>query len=87
MVKGTTNVTEWLRTTLQLLVDDPDSVRLNEIEGEQARVYEVTVAKSDIGKVIGRSGKTADAVRWILYAIAGKERKKAVLQIVDNFYE
>jgi len=47
-------------------------------------VYEVTVAKSDIGKVIGRNGKTADSVRWILYAIAGKEKKRAVLQIVDN---
>lgn len=77
-------LTEWLQMTLELLVDDSASVRLNEIEGEQAKVYEVTVAKSDIGKVIGRSGKTADAIRWILYAIAGKERKKAVLQIVDN---
>lgn len=84
MAKGN-NLTEWLRMTLELLVDDPDSVRLNEIEGEQARVYEVTVAKSDIGKVIGRSGKTADSVRWILYAIAGKERKRSVLQIVDNY--
>jgi predicted RNA-binding protein YlqC (UPF0109 family) len=83
MAKGT-NLTDWLRMTLELLVDDPSSVRLNEIEGEQARVYEVTVAKSDIGKVIGRNGKTADSVRWILYAIAGKERKRAVLQIVDN---
>jgi len=83
MAKGD-NLIEWLRTTLELLVDDPSSVRINEIEGEQARVYEVTVAKSDIGKVIGRSGKTADSVRWILYAIAGKERKRAVLQIIDN---
>lgn len=77
-------LTEWLETTLRLLVDDPESVRLNEIEGEQARVFEVMVAKSDIGKVIGRGGKTADAVRWILYAIAGKERKRTVLQIVDQ---
>lgn len=77
-------LTKWLETTLQLLVDDPASVRLNEIEGEQARVYEVMVAKADIGKVIGRGGKTADAVRWILYAIAGKERKRTVLQIVDQ---
>lgn len=83
MAKGD-NLTSWLKMTLELLVDDPTSVRLNEIEGEQARVYEVTVAKSDIGKVIGRSGKTADSIRWILYAIAGKERKRAVLQIVDN---
>ena len=77
-------LTEWLKTTLELLVDDPDSVSLNEIEGERARVFEVMVAKSDIGKVIGRGGKTAEAVRWILYAIAGKDRKRTVLQIVDR---
>ena len=77
-------MTEWLTMTLELLVDAPEQVRVNEIEGEQARVYEVTVAKEDIGKVIGRSGKTADAVRWILYAIAGKEKKRTVLQVVDR---
>ena len=84
MVKEDNALTQWLKTTLQLLVDDPNSVRINEIEGEQARVFEVMVAKEDIGKVIGRGGKTADAVRWILYAIAGKDRKRTVLQIVDQ---
>ncbi len=78
------DLTSWLRTTLELIVDNPSEVRLNEIEGEQAIVYEVTVAKADLGKVIGRGGKTADAIRWILYAIAGKARKRAVLQIVDK---
>ena len=77
-------LSDWLEGTLELLVDNPDSVRLKEIEGEQARVYEVFVAKEDIGKVIGRQGKTADAIRWILYAIAGKEKKRTVLQIVDT---
>ena len=75
---------EWLTMTLELLVDAPESVRVHETEGEQARVYEVTVAKEDIGKVIGRGGQTADAVRWILYAIAGKEKKRTVLQVIDN---
>jgi len=51
MAKGNNNLTEWLRMTLGLLVDDPTSVRLNEIEGEQARVYEVTVAKSDLSLI------------------------------------
>jgi len=77
-------LSDWLEGTLELLVDNPDSVRLKEIEGEQARVYEVFVAKEDIGKVIDRQGKTADAIRWILYAIAGKEKKRTVLQIVDT---
>lgn len=78
------SLNEWLRFTLELLVDIPDNVKLSEIEGEQARVYEVTVHDSDIGKVIGRKGKTADAIRWILYAISGKERKRTILQIVDR---
>lgn len=75
---------EWLTMTLELLVDAPDMVRVHETEGEQSRVYEVTVAKEDIGKVIGRGGQTADAVRWILYAIAGKEKKRTVLQVLDK---
>ena len=77
-------LSEWLRSTLELLVDDPTSIRLHELEGEQAKVFEVSVSRHDIGKVIGRNGKTADALRWVLYAIAGKEKKRAVLQIVDN---
>jgi len=79
-----TPLSEWLRMTLELLVDDADSVRLNEIEGEQARVYEVSVAKEDVGKVIGRKGQTADAIRWILYAISSQERKRTVFQIIDS---
>jgi len=75
---------EWLTMTIELLVDDPEMVRVHETEGEQARIYEVTVAKEDIGKVIGRGGKTADAVRWVLYAIAGKEKKRTVLQVIDK---
>jgi len=78
------SLNEWLRFTLELLVDIPENVKLSEIEGEQARVYEVNVDDSDIGKVIGRKGRTADAIRWILYAISGKERKRTVLQIVDR---
>ena len=78
------SLNEWLRFTLELLVDIPENVKLSEIEGEQARVYEVNVDDSDIGKVIGRKGRTADAIRWILYAISGNERKRTVLQIVDR---
>ena len=75
---------EWLTMTIELLVDDPEMVRVHETEVEQARIYDVTVAKVDIGKVIGRGGKTADAVRWVLYAIAGKEKKRTVLQVIDK---
>lgn len=78
-----TRMKEWLTLTLELLVDDQEKVRVHETEGEQARVYEVSVAKEDTGKVIGRGGKTADAIRWILYAIAGKEKKRTVLQVND----
>ena len=78
-----TTLSDWLRLTLELLVDDPSAVILSEIEGEQARVYEVSVAKEDVGKVIGRKGQTADAIRWILYAVSNRERKRTLFQIID----
>jgi len=78
-----TTLSDWLRLTLELLVDDPSAVSLSEIEGEQARVYEVSVAKEDVGKVIGRKGQTADAIRWILYAVSNRERKRTLFQIID----
>ncbi|UCD84921.1 MAG: KH domain-containing protein [Deltaproteobacteria bacterium] len=65
------------------LVDSPDQVRVSETEGEHTMVIELEVAKEDIGKVIGRRGRTAQAVRTILGAASAKLGKKAVLEIVD----
>ncbi len=64
-------------------VDQPEEVSVNEIEGSHTTVLEVSVAKTDIGKVIGKQGRTAQAIRTILSAAAGKKRKRYILEIVE----
>ena len=65
------------------LVDKPDKVSVTEVSREGALVYELRVAKEDIGKVIGKQGHTAMAIRTILNAVASKLKKRAVLEIID----
>ncbi|NCC25228.1 MAG: KH domain-containing protein [Deltaproteobacteria bacterium] len=65
------------------LVDNPDSVTVSEIEGEQTSVIELRVAKDDLGKVIGKQGRTARAMRTILGAASTKSKKRAVLEILE----
>ena len=64
-------------------VDKPDEVDLQEVIGEKTTVLELRVAKEDLGKVIGRQGKTARAMRTILNATATKLKKRAVLEIIE----
>ncbi|MBW1645661.1 MAG: KH domain-containing protein [Deltaproteobacteria bacterium] len=65
------------------LVDNPEEVKVVEVEGDKTTVLELSVAKSDLGKVIGRQGKTARAMRTILGAASAKLGKKTVLEIVE----
>lgn len=65
------------------LVDHPDQVSVIEIEGEQTSVIELKVAKEDLGKVIGKQGRTARAIRTILSAASTKLRKRCVLEIIE----
>lgn len=65
------------------LVDNPDAVEVSEIEGEQTSVIELKVAKDDLGKVIGKQGRTARAMRTIIGAASTKARKRAVLEIIE----
>ena len=65
------------------LVDQPDQVTVTEIEGGQTVVFELSVAKSDMGKIIGKKGRNALALRTILSAAAGKAKKRYVLEIVE----
>jgi len=67
----------------QSLVDDPDKVEVREVLGEQTAVLELKVAQEDLGKIIGKQGKTAKAMRTILGAAAAKMRKRAVLEILE----
>lgn len=65
------------------LVDNPEHVQVAEIEGEQTSVLELKVAKEDLGKVIGKQGRTARAMRTILGAASTKAGKRAVLEILE----
>ena len=64
-------------------MDHPEQVSVNEIEGNQTSVLELKVAKDDIGKVIGKQGRTARAMRTILNAASAKLKKRTVLEIVE----
>ena len=65
------------------LVDKPDEVTVSEVEGDQTTIIELKVAKDDIGKVIGKQGKTARAIRTILSATSTKLRKRSHLEIIE----
>ncbi|MCJ7810492.1 MAG: KH domain-containing protein [Desulfobulbaceae bacterium] len=65
------------------LVDNPEEVGVTEIEGEQTSVIELKVAKNDLGKVIGKQGRTARAMRTILSAASTKVNKRSVLEIIE----
>ena len=67
----------------QALVDVPDQVEVTEMVGEQTTVYELKVAKEDLGKIIGKQGRTARALRTILNAASTKLRKRSVLEIIE----
>ena len=68
---------------VQALVDQPDQVSVTEIDGQYTNVLELRVAKSNMGTVIGKQGRTAMAIRTILSAAAGKTRRRYVLEIVE----
>ncbi len=68
---------------VKALVDQPEEVSVNEIGGSHTTLLEVRVAKTDMGKIIGKRGRTAQAIRTILSAVAGKSRKRYMLEIVE----
>ena len=65
------------------LVDQPEEVMVSAIEGNQATVLELKVAKDDLGKIIGKQGRTARSLRTIIGAASAKERRRVVLEIVE----
>lgn len=74
---------ELVERMAKALVDKPEDVAVNEIEGEKTTVYELRVASNDLGKVIGKQGKTARAMRTILSASGTKIGKRCVLEILE----
>jgi predicted RNA-binding protein YlqC (UPF0109 family) len=67
----------------QALVDHPEQVSVGEVVGSQTTVLELAVARDDVGKVIGKEGRNAHAIRTILNAAAAKEKKRVVLEILE----
>jgi predicted RNA-binding protein YlqC (UPF0109 family) len=74
---------ELIKHIAQSLVDNPDKVEVTEVIGKQTTVIELRVAKEDLGKVIGKQGRTAQAIRTILFAASAKGHKRAVLEILE----
>lgn len=68
---------------VRAVVDDPDKVLVNEVEGERSVVFEVRVAPEDMGKIIGKKGRVIHAVRSVVQAAAVKEGKRATVEILE----
>ncbi|MCL5268766.1 MAG: KH domain-containing protein [Bacteroidetes bacterium] len=76
---------DFVEYVIKKLVDKPDSVQLAEEEKEANKVvFQLKVDPEDVGKVIGRKGRTANAVRTLLSAVAAREGKRAILEIIDK---
>lgn len=73
-----------LEQMVRALVDSPDEVNVNEVEGEQSTIFELRVAQSDLGKVIGKQGRTARAFRTILSAAGMKTKRRFTLEILEE---
>ena len=74
---------ELIEYIAKALVDNPEEVSVSELEGQQTSVIELKVAKEDLGKVIGKQGRTASAIRTILGAASMKLKKRSVLEILE----
>ena len=74
---------EILETIVNTLVSDKDAVSINQVDGEQSIIFEVKVAENDMGKIIGKQGRIAKAIRTLIKAIATKENKKVIIEILD----
>ena len=77
------NLKDLVAFMAQTLVDFPEQVEVTEIQGEQTTVYELKVAKDDLGKIIGKQGRTARSLRTILNAASTKLKKRSVLEIIE----
>ena len=73
-----------IETIAKALVDYPEQVRVKQIEGESILILELRVAQGDIGKIIGKQGRTVQAIRTILAGASGKLGKRATLEIIDH---
>ncbi|MGB9750589.1 MAG: KH domain-containing protein [Caldisericia bacterium] len=80
---NSTNATNVLEKLVKTIVDYPEKVQVKRIEGSSTLIYEVKVSSEDIGKVIGKQGKTAEAIRTIVQAISRKSGKNTIVSILS----
>ncbi|MBQ3414664.1 MAG: KH domain-containing protein [Clostridia bacterium] len=73
---------EILKTIILNLVDDKEAVEIKEENSEKSVIFEVKVAESDMGKIIGRQGRVASSIRTVMKSIAGKENKKVTIEFI-----
>jgi predicted RNA-binding protein YlqC (UPF0109 family) len=74
---------QFLENIIKPIVDQPDKVKITTVEGEAVCIYELRVGEGDYGKIIGKHGKNADAIRTILSAVSSKDGKRGVLEILE----
>ena len=74
---------ELIEYVVKTLIDHPEDLRIAEIEGERTIVFELRCHPEDVGKVIGKSGKTVDAIRTLLSTVAARQNKRAMLEVVE----
>lgn len=74
---------ELVRVIIEALVDQPDKIEITETEGKQTIIIEIKVAQEDMGKVIGKQGRIAKAMRTVVKSAAMRDNKKVIIEIVD----
>ena len=74
---------ELIEYVVKTLVDHPEEIRISEIEGERTIVFELRCHPEDVGKVIGKSGKTVGAIRTLLSTVAARQNRRAMLEVVE----
>jgi uncharacterized protein len=75
---------EFLQFVAQQLVNNPNAVQVSETQGDMASILELRVAKEDLGRVIGKQGRTAKSLRIVLNAVASRTNRKVVLEIIED---
>ncbi len=74
---------EVLQTIIESLVEDKEGVQINQVDGERSIVFEVKVAENDMGRVIGKEGRIAKAIRTLFKAVGTREQKKVTIEFID----
>jgi uncharacterized protein len=77
------NIKELLIEITTVLVDKPEAIEIKELQSEQSMIFELRVDQTDLGKVIGKGGRTAQAIRTLLESACGKMKKRCILEILE----